>query len=400
MKKISWYSPEVIYTILEILQLLDTKDDRLLDFLFNKLPIPEGVKNERISPEWSLCFITRALLSPFKANLELFNTSGKLLEEILNQITPRIILMELPSITTGITLNNNNIIITKYDDELTCMGATFYVFIHELGHLLQRWGCATYRDCSRPFSADLDLIKDKTGIPEEVKTPLLQTCVERDKQENEELVLNRIKEVTVESNIDKEYCLSKNKHEEIENCRISKLNIKSEKTIIESDTHVKDKSQVIQCFEEDVFAEVLMEEKAVRKENDFKEVIDEFSRSQRKIIVDEEIKEVQTHERIIKGIEERKDQSIKSSPIKEGGQILEILIFGRTYEYIYPDASEYILKCKEGTSPEKFKKKFELKNTEPKNVSKHSSSLRMETVCRTWIRGCCSRYGDQYKIYK
>lgn len=112
-------------------------------------------------------FITLALKSPIVEVLQRFNKSSIPLEEILRKVTPNIYFMTFPEKIAGITLKTQLISIKLYDEAHFSkdhrFGGYFIVYLHELGHFLQRVGFTKVDESNRRISPEIDLSRPLEG---------------------------------------------------------------------------------------------------------------------------------------------------------------------------------------------------------------------------------------------
>ena len=64
--------------------------------------------------------------------------------------------MDLPYRNDRVTCFNQHILIKLHCNDQSKKGATFYTYLHELAHALQRADCTTYRSVMKGKSMDLE----------------------------------------------------------------------------------------------------------------------------------------------------------------------------------------------------------------------------------------------------
>ncbi|OMJ68329.1 hypothetical protein SteCoe_34248 [Stentor coeruleus] len=130
--------PEQIqYFIAEILAKLRKTEVNWFYFVIEK--VQKNLRFEIISQEWATDFIQLASSPPYCNILNKFKQDQNTdLKVILERITPKIILMELPEKNYGRTFYNNSIVLKLFFENEGSKGATFVIYLHELAHYLQR----------------------------------------------------------------------------------------------------------------------------------------------------------------------------------------------------------------------------------------------------------------------
>ena len=145
------YPQEIQYVLFETL-IITKVDLHKINFILEKLSPTYTFLYERIPS--SLC-----------------KKSSKELSTCLEEIIPKIWLMEVPSSMSGITLNIHAIVIDGFFNEFNRKAAIFYTCLHELGHYLQRVDCLTIGEAnslrSDKMRRELEMSKK---LAEEVKS--------------------------------------------------------------------------------------------------------------------------------------------------------------------------------------------------------------------------------------
>ena len=146
------------YIIFEILMGLNKQNIEPLFYFCDN--INKMLTVEPIPEEWRSDFI-RLTRNPLIRNVlcnirqpEAFHSEE--LDEIINRAAKDVMIMKLPSGLSGITIKTLKIVIKQYKEPQTRKGATFIVFLHELGHYLRRYGSKTIAEALLSNSQELD----------------------------------------------------------------------------------------------------------------------------------------------------------------------------------------------------------------------------------------------------
>lgn len=142
------------YILFEIMLLIIEKNLRPLYFFCNK--VKDSLLYKKIDHDWAEDFIRIACTPLFSNILNKFKKSQLNLEFLLRRVTPDITLMKMPKNFYGITLKNLTIAIKYFVEGKASKGATFAVYLHELGHYLQRADCVSIEESSSPMSEEHD----------------------------------------------------------------------------------------------------------------------------------------------------------------------------------------------------------------------------------------------------
>ena len=135
------------YTIFEILSTIKTNDNAVLEYLC--VDVNANMMYSSIDESWADQFVitaTRAPIIELLCKLRTPEFTPVELTEILKAKTPKIIIARLPSSWYGITTKNLTIVIDSYYPEVNQKGLTFWIYLHELGHYLRRFGLSTYKE--------------------------------------------------------------------------------------------------------------------------------------------------------------------------------------------------------------------------------------------------------------
>ncbi|OMJ69400.1 hypothetical protein SteCoe_32883 [Stentor coeruleus] len=130
--------PEQIqYFIAEILTKLRKTEINWFYFIIEK--VQKNLSFESINQEWATDFVQLASSPPYCSILNKFKQDQNAnLRDILERITSKIVLMELPEKVYGRTFYNNSIVLKLFIENEGNKGATFVIYLHELAHYLQR----------------------------------------------------------------------------------------------------------------------------------------------------------------------------------------------------------------------------------------------------------------------
>ena len=139
----------------------------VLNFLFHSLN--KKLKFHSVDATWANDFIEIASSPPFAPILEAFNKSKYTLIEALQKLTHNIVIIEMPSNLSGQTLNNCNITIKLFENTSCNKGATFIIYLHELGHALQRLDYSTYGEYNNKTPSETNFsVKEGGELLEEM----------------------------------------------------------------------------------------------------------------------------------------------------------------------------------------------------------------------------------------
>jgi hypothetical protein len=148
--KILAYPIQIQYVLFEILTTIKNRRIETLNFLFFKLPI--RLEFRSIDEDWARNFIERACSHPYLEVLLKFNQSERNLREILEEVTPRIYLIEMPENLSGLNLKAQSIVIELFSNEEAKEGGSFFVYLNDLAHYLRRVDCKYIKECNSPKS--------------------------------------------------------------------------------------------------------------------------------------------------------------------------------------------------------------------------------------------------------
>ena len=141
------FPPHLQYAIFEILSTIKKNDNAVLEYLCGD--VNANMMYSYIDESWANQFVTTATRAPIIELLCKLRTpefTPVELTEILKAKTPKIIIARLPSTWYGITTKNLTIIIDSHYPEVNQKGFTFWIYLHELGHYLRRFGLSTYEE--------------------------------------------------------------------------------------------------------------------------------------------------------------------------------------------------------------------------------------------------------------
>ena len=153
LKQISKYPSDIQYIYAELFRSISQPFalKYMMDFLL--LKINENLVYNKIKSEWAQDFINIACRPPFKNILKEFRPNAKRkLRNILEEVTPNIMLIKFPKKIYGFTLKSQRIAIKMFNEIRGEKGATFIIYLHELAHFLQRTECNTIEEAIKHTS--------------------------------------------------------------------------------------------------------------------------------------------------------------------------------------------------------------------------------------------------------
>ena len=124
---------------------------RMMIFFIKK--VNESLDYITIDKTWADEFIELACSAPFIDFLSPYIRGEDTdLRRLLGLVTDKITLMDLPEGVLGVTFYNLTMCIKLFPEQSGSKGATFFVYLRELAHYLQRVSGAVIKECEGPKS--------------------------------------------------------------------------------------------------------------------------------------------------------------------------------------------------------------------------------------------------------